>query len=95
MKKDEIQELDSIMDFILSCNRDDLNSIAECVKDRKKIMNSKLKYLLRVGQTVTISGTGKFEEGVIEKVNKARAIVKVQIDGKSFTYNVPFSMIRA
>mgnify|MGYP003142649640 CR=1 FL=1 len=85
---------EDVIDYILTCDHDDLNIIKDCVKDRGKTLSSKLKYGLKVGQHVKITGTGKLEEGTIEKVNKTRAVVSVKINDQVYSYNVPFSMIK-
>tara|TARA_R100000781_G_scaffold114850_1_gene87224 strand:+ start:3567 stop:3845 length:279 start_codon:yes stop_codon:yes gene_type:complete len=85
---------EDVIDYILTCDHNELNDIKDCVRDRSKTLSSKLKYSLQVGQHVKITGTGKFEEGIVEKVNKTRAVVKVDINGTNYSYNVPFSMIK-
>ena len=84
----------TIIDWILSQN--DVNSlrpISEAIKDRKKTLSSKLKYELEPGMVVNVIGSNKFDEGVVVKINKTRAVLKVSINGNEQRYNVPFSMI--
>ena len=42
------------------------------------------------GDKVKITGSGKIQEGIIEKINKTRAVVMVENVG----WNVPFEMLR-
>ena len=84
----------TIIDWILSQN--DVNSlrpISEAIKDRKQTLSSKLKYELKPGMLVNVNGSNKFNEGVVVKVNKTRAVLNVDIKGQTYGYNVPFSMI--
>ena len=84
----------TIIDWILSQN--DVNSlrpISEAIKDRKQTLSSKLKYELKPGMLVNVNGSNKFNEGVVVKVNKTRAVLDVNIKGNTYGYNVPFSMI--
>ena len=84
----------TIIDWILSQNDvDSLSPISEAIKDRKKTLSSKLKYELEPDMEVNVNGTNKFTEGIIVKVNKTRAVLKVSINGNEQRYNVPFSMI--
>ena len=82
-----------VITFIKKCRPDELSEIKDATKSRQLILNTTLKNTLMVGQEVSIKGTTLFEKGIIKKVNKTRAIVKVVMDGKDFEYNVPFSMI--
>ena len=84
----------TIIDWILSQNNvDSLRPISEAIKDRKQTLSSKLKYELKPGMSVNVNGSNKFDEGVVVKVNKTRAVLNVDINGQTYGYNVPFSMI--
>ena len=84
----------TIIDWILSQNDvDSLRPISEAIKDRKKTLSSKLKYELEPGMVVNVIGSNKFDEGVVVKINKTRAVLNVNISGITYGYNVPFSMI--
>jgi FKBP-type peptidyl-prolyl cis-trans isomerase 2 len=84
----------TVIDWILTQNNvDSLRPISEAIKDRKQTLSSKLKYELKPGMSVNVNGSNKFDEGVVVKVNKTRAVLNVDINGQTYGYNVPFSMI--
>ena len=84
----------TIIDWILSQNDvDSLHPISKAIKDRKHTLSSKLKYELEPGMVVNVIGSNKFDEGVVVKINKTRAVLNVNISGNTYGYNVPFSMI--
>ena len=86
--------LQDVLDYILKCkDNDKLVDINELLKNRLKTISSKLKYTLKPGDKVRISGTGKFEHGVVIKVNRTKAVLDVIIDDKLYKYTVPFTMI--
>tara|TARA_Y100001973_G_C5188978_1_gene329675 strand:+ start:1010 stop:1291 length:282 start_codon:yes stop_codon:yes gene_type:complete len=84
-KIDEIRNLISNLD-----NIDDLNTIKEIVMNQRKYLAKKNAFNLIKGDKVKITGSGKIKEGIIEKINRTRAIVMVGDTG----WNVPFEMIR-
>ena len=71
-------------------NIDDLNIIKEIVINQRKYLAQKNAFGLVKGDKVKITGSNKIEEGIIEKVNRTRAVVMIGSVG----WNVPFEMIR-
>ena len=71
-------------------NIDDLNIIKDIVKNQKKYLGQKNAFNLIKGDKVKITGSGKTQEGIIEKINRTRAVVMVGDVG----WNVPFEMLR-
>lgn len=71
-------------------NIDDLNIIKEIVSNQRKYLGQKNAFNLIKGDEVKIVGSGKIEKGIIEKINRTRAVVMVGNVG----WNVPFEMIR-
>jgi len=69
---------------------DDLNIIKQIVSNQRKYLGQKNAYNLIKGDEVKIIGSGKIEKGIIEKINRTRAVVMVGNIG----WNVPFEMIR-
>ena len=84
-KIDEIRNLISDLD-----NMDDLNTIKEIVKNQRKYLAQKNAFNLIKGDKVKITGSGKIQEGTIERINRTRAVVMVGNVG----WNVPFEMLR-
>ena len=76
----KISDLDSI---------DDLNIVRDLVRNQKKYLGQKNAFNLIKGDKVKITGSGKIQEGTIERINRTRAVVMVENRG----YNVPFTMI--
>ena len=68
-----------------------LRILRNVINDRMKAVGSMIKYKLNKGDIVVVDSPRRElkEEGTIVKVNRTRAVVK--IDGKD--WNVPFSMI--
>ena len=79
--KNMISDLDNI---------DDLNTIKEIVMNQRKYLAQKNAFGLIKGDKVKITGSGKIQEGIIEKINRTRAVVMVGNTG----WNVPFEMLR-
>ena len=77
----KISDLDSI---------DDLNIVRDLVRNQKKYLGQKNAFNLIKGDKVKITGSGKIQEGTIEKINRTRAVVMVGNVG----WNVPFEMLR-
>lgn len=71
-------------------NIDDLNIIKQIVSNQRKYLGQKNAFNLVKGDEVKIVGSGKIEKGIIEKINRTRAVVMVGNVG----WNVPFEMIR-
>ena len=83
--------IDRIRNMVSDINSiDDLNIISDIIKRHRSYLGQKNSYNLIKGDKVKIVGSGKIQEGVIEKINRTRAIVMVG----SIGYNVPFEMIR-
>ena len=86
--------LQDVLDYILNCkDNETLSAISSTIKDKRKYNASHLKYSLEIGDKVKVNGTGKFEHGIVTKVNKSRAVLDVMIDDKKYSYTVPFTMI--
>ena len=87
--------LQDILDYILKCkDNDKLVEMNDAIKDRFRTTASYLKYALKPGDKVRITGSGRIDRGVITKVNRTRAVVKVYLEDKNWArYNVPFTMI--
>ena len=79
--RNKISDLDSM---------DDLNIIKEIVANQRKYLAQKNAFGLVKGQKVKITGSSKIKEGIVDKVNRTRAVVMVGNVG----WNVPFEMIR-
>ena len=71
-------------------NIDDLNTIRDIIKNQRKYLAQKNAFNLIKGDKVKIVGSGKIQEGTIEKINRTRAVIMVGNTG----WNVPFEMIR-
>ena len=67
----------------------DLRTIQQFIKDRRSYLGNMMKHKLLVGDHVRITGGSKTEHGVIQKINRTRAIVNIE----DRRYSVPFSMI--
>ena len=90
----EMDNKGKVIDWILSeSDIDEIQDIKEVLKDRMQTLSSKLKYQISPGMTVKVNGSNKFTEGEVKKVNKTRAVLKVNVDGKAVQYSVPFTMI--
>ena len=71
----------------------ELNQISQFIKQRRKALGCRLKYSLNVGETVNVNGTNGTERGIVDKINRTRAIVSISNGYKTQKWNVPFSMI--
>ena len=67
----------------------ELKLIRSAINDRIKEVSSRVKYELRKGDAIIVTSKKGVEDGVIEKINRTRAVGKM--NGTS--WNVPFSMI--
>ena len=87
--------LQDVLDFILTCkDNDKLVEMNDAIKDRFKTTSSYLKHTLRIGDEVRITGSGRIDRGIVTKVNRTRAVVKVYLEDKNWArYTVPFTMI--
>ena len=79
--RNKISDLDNI---------DDLNTIKEIVKNQRKYLGQKNAFNLIKGDKVKITGSGRIQEGIIERINRTRAVVMVGNVG----WNVPFEMLK-
>tara|TARA_Y100001963_G_scaffold154726_1_gene244148 strand:+ start:820 stop:1101 length:282 start_codon:yes stop_codon:yes gene_type:complete len=80
-----------ILETLMTINDvNELKLIRSAIRDRIDEVSSRVKYELTKGDRVIITTKNGIEEGVVEKINRTRAVV--DIDDKGF-YNVPFSMI--
>ena len=86
--------LQDVLDYILKCkDNNKLVEINEVIKDRFKTTSSYLKYNLKIGDKVRITGSGRITKGVIHKVNRTRAVVISYWNDKKTKFNVPFTML--
>ena len=86
--------LQDVLDYILKLrDNDKLVEINQLLKSKLKSNASRLKYELKVGDKVKVNGTGKFESGVVTKVNIKKAVLDVIVNGIKCSYTVPFTMI--
>ena len=80
-----------ILETLMTINDvNELKLIRSAIRDRIDEVGSRVKYELTKGDRVIITTKSGIEEGVVEKINRTRAVVN--IDDKGF-YNVPFNMI--
>ena len=67
----------------------ELKLIRSAINDRIKEVSSRIKYELKKGDAIMVTSKKGVEDGIIEKINRTRAVVRM--NGTS--WNVPFSMI--
>ena len=67
----------------------ELRLIRSAISDRIKEVSSRIKYELKKGDAIIVTSKKGVEDGIIEKINRTRAVVRM--NGTS--WNVPFSMI--
>ena len=84
MKKEDL-----IIELMTMTDIDELRMIRSAISDRIKEVGSAVKYELKIGDSVIVTSSKGVESGIINKINRTRAVVK--LDG--LLYNVPFSMI--
>ena len=85
------QLIDEIRTRISDVNSiEDLNILRDIITNQKIQLGQKNAFNLIKVDKVKIIGSGKIEEGIIEKINRTRAVVMVGNVG----WNVPFEMIR-
>ena len=77
-----------INDQLMGLSLTELNQVLDMVYDVKTL---KAKSVLTVGANVFVVQKTKKTPGVIEKINKTKALVKM----KGTLYNVPFTMLEA
>ena len=73
-----------------SDNLDDLKIIKDVIRERMETVAKRNSYSFKKGDEVKIIGSGRINEGIIQKVNITRALV---LSGKT-SYDVPFVMLR-
>ena len=73
-----------------SDNLDDLKIIKDAVNYRMETVAKRNSFSFKKGDEVRIVGSGRINEGIIQKVNITRALV---LSGKT-SYDVPFVMLR-
>ena len=78
-----------LADLMQIKDMNELRLIRSAISDRIKEVSSRIKYDLRKGDAIIVTSKNGVEDGIIEKINRTRAVVRM--NGTS--YNVPFSMI--
>ena len=71
---------------------EELGKVAESLKMRRNDLSREIMSELNVGDNVLIDNKGRVERGVLRKINRTRAVIK--IENRVVPYDVPFSMIR-
>ena len=67
----------------------ELKLIRSALNDRIRELGHRIKYQLNKGDSVIINSRKGTEDGIIEKVNRTRAVVRIN----GTHWNVPFNMI--
>ena len=80
--------LSKVSDQLMGLTMSELTEVQKIVQDIKTM---KAKTALSVGANVFVVQKTKKTPGVIEKINKTKALVKM----RGTLYNVPFSMLEA
>ena len=88
-KKMSIGRKELLADLMQFRDVNELRLIRSAISDRIKEVSSRIKYELKKGDAITVTSKKGVEEGIIEKINRTRAVVRM--NGTS--WNVPFSMI--
>ena len=81
-------KLSKINDQLMGLSLSELTQVQSLIQDVKTM---KAKAALSVGSNVFVVQKTKKTPGVIEKINKTKALVKM----RGTLYNVPFSMLEA
>ena len=90
--KDREQALYEIHRHIMClATQDDLKKVQESIKMRRNDLSREIVSELCKGDNVLIDNKGRVERGSIIKINRTRAVIDIENQGR---YNVPFSMIR-
>ena len=84
-----IERKELLADLMQIKDVNELRLIRSAISDRIKEVSSRIKYDLRKGDAITVTSKKGVEDGIIEKINRTRAVVRM--NGTS--WNVPFSMI--
>ena len=77
--------------FILQCTQDDEETIIELIRMRRTRRNQIMKHELSVGAPVSWDGGHGRTLGTVIRINKTRAVCKMQ---QGILVNVPFSMLK-
>ena len=87
-RNDELLEYitDSIREIT---NINHLNTVSKEIKEQRDYIGRKIGNKLQRGDKVRVNGTNGIEKGEVIKINRTRAVVR--IDNRQ--WNVPFSMI--
>ena len=84
-----IERKELLADLMQIKDVNELRLIRSAISDRIKEVSSRIKYELKEGDAIVVNSKKGEESGIIEKVNRTRAVVRM--NGTS--WNVPFSMI--
>ena len=87
--KKMIERKELLADLMQIKDVNELRLIRSAISDRIKEVSSRIKYELRKGDAIIVTSKKGVEDGIIEKINRTRAVVRM--NGTS--WNVPFSMI--
>ena len=79
-------DFSTVQDQLWSLPIADLHRVKHSIND---IIQTKIKASLKIDDEVVVVSPNKREDGIITKINKSRALVKI---GQT-SYNVPFGMI--
>ena len=82
-RKELLADIMSIRDI------NELKLIRSAINDRIQEVGARVKYELKKGDAIIVTSKKGVEDGIIEKINRTRAVVRM--NGTS--WNVPFSMI--
>ena len=83
-----MSKLSKVSDQLMGLTMSELTQVQKIVQDIKTM---KAKTALSVGARVYVVQKTKKTPGVIEKINKTKALVKM----RGTLYNVPFTMLEA
>ena len=83
-----MNKLMKVNNQLMGLTRSELTQVQNMIQEIKTI---KAKSVLSVGANVFVVQKTKKTPGVIEKINKTKALVKM----RGTLYNVPFSMLEA
>ena len=83
-----MSKLSKVSDQLMGLTMSELTQVQNMIQEIKTI---KAKSVLSVGANVFVVQKTKKTPGVIEKINKTKALVKM----RGTLYNVPFSMLEA
>ena len=84
-----IERKELLADLMQIKDVNELKLIRSAINDRIEEVSYRIKYELRKGDAIIVTSKKGVEDGIIEKINRTRAVVRM--NGTS--WNVPFSMI--